>query len=154
MTPARIEYVDQWRPRELEPVRIGVIESPDSLERTTADLAREFPAGQMKFNPIYAPNYAVHVVECFAPPVNKWYGITQVARQIGISARQIVAIGDDVNDLEMIRGAGLGVAMANAIEKIKAAARWHAPSQDHAGVAATIEALLPGDLDPLAQINP
>ena len=59
---------------------------------------------------------------------------------------QIVAIGDDINDLEMVREAGLGVAMGNAIESIRATAKWHAPTQDQCGVAATIEAILSGDL--------
>ena len=84
------------------------------------------------------------MVECFAAPVNKWYGISQVARQFGIPREQIVTIGDDVNDYEMILEAGLGVAMGNAIDRIKRVARWHAPTQDQCGVAATIDALLSG----------
>src|SRR5690606_25612704 len=92
----------------------------------------------------YAPNYGLHVIECFAPPVNKWYGISQVAARLQIEPEQIVAIGDDVNDFEMIREAGLGVAMGNAIERIKAVARWQAPAQDDGGVAATIDAILSG----------
>lgn len=144
LAPAEIQRVDDWRPRGFAPVRVGIIDSPDHIQTTTAELDQAFPPAQMKYNPIYAPNYQLHVVECFAPPVNKWYGITQVARQMNIPREQIVAIGDDVNDIEMIREAGLGVAMGNAREIIKTLAAWHAPTQDQCGVAATIDAILSG----------
>ena len=42
----------------------------------------------------------------------------------------------------MIRQAGLGIAMGNAIEAIKAAAQWQVPTNDACGVAAAIEAML------------
>ena len=83
-------------------------------------------------------------MECFAPGVNKWQGIMQVAGPMGITGSQVVAIGDDINDLEMIRNAGLGVAMGNAIAPIKAAARWQAPSNDECGMAEAINRLLNG----------
>ena len=45
-------------------------------------------------------------------------------------------MGDDVNDMPMIRGAGLGVAMGNALPVVKAAAARMAPSQDEDGLVA------------------
>jgi hypothetical protein len=54
--------------------------------------------------------------------VSKWDALERWARQEGIAAEAIMAVGDDENDLEMIRYAGLGVAMGNATETVKAAA--------------------------------
>ena len=45
---------------------------------------------------------SVEVLEVFDPAVNKWEGILHVARHHGIEPEQIIAIGDDVNDLPMI----------------------------------------------------
>ena len=47
---------------------------------------------------------------------------------------EVVAIGDATNDLEMIRGAGLSFAMANADPEVKRAATRVTRSNDHAGV--------------------
>ena len=48
-------------------------------------------------------------------------------------------MGDDLNDLAMIEGAGLGVAMANAVEPVRRAADWVTADKDHDGVAEAIE---------------
>jgi len=142
LSPTKMKEIDQWQPGEHLPLRIGVIEDPAHIENTLNQLRNDFPAEELKSNAIYAPNYGLHVVECFAPQVNKWHGIMQVAQQRGIEGSQIVAIGDDINDLEMIRHAGLGVAMGNAIEPIKQAAGLHVPTNDQDGVAGAVETIL------------
>ena len=149
MSPTTVQRCDGWTPTQVAPVRIGVIDDPAHIKETVAGLNREFSAGEIKFNPIYAPNYDLHVVECFAPQVNKWYGIQQVAGAMKIDASQVVAIGDDVNDMEMIEHAGLSVAMGNAIEPIKQMADVVAPTNDEAGVAVTINAILDGQWNAL-----
>ena len=50
----------------------------------------------------------------------------------------MLAFGDGTNDLDMIRTAGIGVAMGNGAEEVKAAADWIAPSNEERGVAAGI----------------
>jgi hydroxymethylpyrimidine pyrophosphatase-like HAD family hydrolase len=88
----------------------------------------------------------MQVVECFAPQVNKWYGISLLADDMDICPSQVVAVGDDVNDLEMIRQAGVGVAMGNATAAVTAVARWQAPPNDEGGLAAVVEAMGDGTL--------
>lgn len=146
MSPTKAQEIDHWQPGKYEPIRIGVIEDPQHIQKTLSSLRQTFPPNELKCNAIYAPNYGLHVVECFSPQVNKWHGISQVAKQMGIDGSQIVAIGDDVNDLEMIRHAGLGVAMGNAIEPIKAAANLHVPTNDQCGVAAAVEKILNNEI--------
>ncbi|MHC4441408.1 MAG: HAD family hydrolase [Planctomycetota bacterium] len=142
MSPTRAQEIDHWQPSRHEPIRLGVIEDPQHIDRTLVALQEEFPPDELKCNAIYAPNYGLHVVECFSPQVSKWYGISQVAQQMGIGDDQIIAIGDDVNDLEMIQHAGLAVAMGNAIEPVKAAAHLHVPTNDQVGVAVAVEKIL------------
>jgi hydroxymethylpyrimidine pyrophosphatase-like HAD family hydrolase len=93
---------------------------------------------------LFAPNYGLHVMEIFAPGVDKWTGIRQMMADWRLTAEQVAAIGDDINDLELVREAGLGVAMANAIEAVKAVADVHTGSHDEDGVAQFIDRLLDG----------
>ncbi len=83
----------------------------------------------------------VEVLECFDPAVNKWEGIRQVARHHGIDESQVVAVGDDWNDLAMIRHAGLGVAMGNARPQIKAIAQRVIGPNHEEGLAVFLEEL-------------
>ncbi len=61
---------------------------------------------------------------------------------VGIEPGQVCAVGDDVNDIPMIRAAGLGVAMGNALPEVKAAADRVAPTQDDDGLVRVVEWLL------------
>ncbi len=68
------------------------------------------------------PGPSIDVMEMFDPAVNKWQGILLVAERHGVAPHQIIAIGDDVNDVAMLKGAGLGVAMGNAKPAVQAMA--------------------------------
>ena len=70
---------------------------------------------------------------------NKGEALSALAEHLGISIEQTVAFGDGLNDLSMIRKAGIGIAMKNGVEETKAAADWMAPSCDEDGVALGIE---------------
>jgi len=152
VSPMRVERVASWSydTFALAPVRIGIIESPAHIAETTRKLADSFSGDELKFNSIYAANYGLHVVECFEPTVNKWQGIRRVAERLQIRLSEVVAVGDDVNDFEMISQAGLGVATANANERIKAVAHEIVPSNDDGGVAVLVDRLLMGKTVPSA----
>ena len=65
-----------------------------------------------------------------------------MVEQWGATLDNVVAFGDDTNDIEMVRQSGLGVAMTNAVAEVKAVARRHAPTNDEDGVACVLEELL------------
>jgi 5-amino-6-(5-phospho-D-ribitylamino)uracil phosphatase len=84
----------------------------------------------------------VSVIEVFDPSVSKWEGILHVARRHSIQPREIIAIGDGLNDLTMVSNAGLGVAMGNAHpDLLKCAARIIGRNRDD-GLAVFLEELL------------
>ncbi len=70
--------------------------------------------------------------------VTKAAGIREVCRLLEIDLSQVVAVGDSMNDIDMIRAAGLGVAMGNAQDAVKAAADLVTASNDRDGVAQVI----------------
>lgn len=68
--------------------------------------------------------------------------IAHLLDQRGLSFASVAAIGDDVNDIEMLRCAGVGIAVDNALDEVKAAADWVTADANADGVAAAIERLL------------
>jgi 5-amino-6-(5-phospho-D-ribitylamino)uracil phosphatase len=74
--------------------------------------------------------------------VSKSDAIRRVAETLDGTLADVMAFGDDTNDIEMIRDSGIGVAMANAVDPVKAVADHITLSNDDDGVAATIEDLL------------
>jgi hypothetical protein len=73
-----------------------------------------------------------------AAGVSKASALRWLAAERGIAPAQVMAIGDDLNDVEMLQWAGLGVAMGNAIEEARAAADVHTVSNAEDGVALAI----------------
>jgi len=72
----------------------------------------------------------------------KWAAIQDVSAHFGIPATQAVAFGDDYNDITMLQGCGIGVAVANALDEVKAAANYICDTNDNDGVAKWLEANL------------
>lgn len=99
-------------------------------------------ANQVSVHVLRSPRYLGFMCELAPQGVTKWSGIRHLARQWGISAHEICAVGDDVNDIPMIREAGLGIAMGNALDVVKQAADRVAPSHDEDGLAQVVEWLL------------
>lgn len=77
-------------------------------------------------------------VEINSANANKGYALQTLAAKLELSLSQTMAIGDGLNDLSMIRTAGIGIAMENACPAVKAAANVHTTSCDADGVAAAI----------------
>ena len=82
-------------------------------------------------------------IEVNALGVNKGIGLLKLGELLGIKREEIMACGDGMNDLEMIREAGLGVAMANAVQEVKDAADFVTDSNEKDGVAKAIEMFAP-----------
>ena len=69
----------------------------------------------------------------------KWHAIAATAKHLCICASEIVAFGDDVNDINMVKNCGTGVAMTNAIDEVKGVAQFLTKDNDSDGVAIWLE---------------
>ena len=82
-------------------------------------------------------------VDIMTENISKWGGLTELLALLKISADRVIAAGDYNNDLPMIRGAGIGVAVANALPEVKAAADYITQNDcDHDAVAEIVEKYL------------
>ena len=111
---------------------------PEQREDVSALLAVLPPTMRALITPKF------QMVQLCAGTADKASALAILLTQWGRTFADVVAIGDDVNDVELVHAAGLGVAVANAIPEVKAAADWIAPSNDEGGVAWTISRLLTG----------
>nr|WP_243465552.1 HAD-IIB family hydrolase [Oenococcus oeni] len=68
--------------------------------------------------------------------VNKSFGLGQLIKHFGWTFDNVMAFGDEENDLPMIKSAGIGVAMGNAIKEVKEAAQAVTKLNTEDGVAA------------------
>ncbi|EGQ7948414.1 Cof-type HAD-IIB family hydrolase [Vibrio parahaemolyticus] len=78
-------------------------------------------------------------LEFLNPASNKGIGVAAIAEYLGIQPEEVICMGDAENDHHMLQYAGLGIAMANAMEETKKIADYITESNDDHGVAKAIE---------------
>ena len=74
-----------------------------------------------------------------AKGVGKSEGLRLLCRHFGVAPEEVVAIGDDDNDIDMLGAAGVGVAMGNAKGHVKAVADYITETNDNNGAALALE---------------
>jgi hypothetical protein len=126
-------------------IRVGICARVEEVAVLKQDLLERFGDRVVMHN-LMVPAYGVEVLEVFDPAVNKWQGILHIAAKHGVDPKQIVAIGDDVNDIPMIRNAGLGVAMGNARPEVQAIAKRVIGTNAEEGLAAFLDELVAAHL--------
>lgn len=89
-----------------------------------------------------SPRYTGWMCELIRYDANKWSAVLHLAELWGIDPEEICAIGDDMNDIPMLQGAGLGVAMGHAPEPVLQAADHITADHDKDGLACLIDDLL------------
>ncbi len=84
-------------------------------------------------------NYGSAEIALMNPGCSKASGVKVLAEHLGIGLAQVMALGDNNNDIEMLRSVGWGVAMGHAPDPVKAAARAITVSNREDGAARAIE---------------
>ena len=110
-------------------------------EEAVNEISQRFlPAfdGRAKFSLNRPPLYP-HYVILTHPDADKASALEMVCRELDIPLNDVMAIGDSESDLEMLRLAGLGIAVNNSPDEVKRAALHVAPANDDDGVAWAIE---------------
>ena len=93
-------------------------------------------------------------LEFVAPGVSKGAALRWLARRLRIELRDVLAIGDQLNDLEMVAEVGFGVAMPHGPAELLAVARLVAPPFDEDGAAQVLEAYVLGGRARLTRVGP
>ena len=84
--------------------------------------------------------YAIHLQ---APGINKGTALVELAREMGLTPADFLAIGDSLNDIQMLKTAGIGITVANAHPDIKAVAQYIAGKEYGDGFMEAIEKYYP-----------
>ncbi len=115
-----------------------------ALRRATARLARAglaiYHHGPFELLPAL-PRWVANV---HAPGTSKASGVAVLARRLGLTLADVLAVGDGENDLPLLRAAGLGVAMGNAPEHVRAQADAVVRGHDEDGVVEALERFVLG----------
>lgn len=104
--------------------------------RLTEDLKRELGDG-LRFHPGVLPGRGVSSGEISAASTSKASPFPALTHRFGVSPARVMAVGDEVNDLEMLRVAGLGVAMGDSPADVKEVADQVTSGSVERGVAET-----------------
>lgn len=133
MSRKRIDNLRDWLLAWKKPVEKFTVffADPEARLQAMADMGRDPDLAVTSSIP---NNMELNSASC-----NKGDALLSLGRMLGISPSQIMACGDGVNDLDMVRMAGFGVAMDNGMDQVKEAADFITKSCDEEGVAYAIE---------------
>jgi Cof subfamily protein (haloacid dehalogenase superfamily) len=121
---------------ERPPTKLVVIGDPHALDALEARMKARFDGR------LYISKSLPYFLEFAAPDVTKAAGLDFLAQRLGFGRENTVAFGDGENDVELVEWAGFGVAVANAHDRVLAAADLVCPRVEEEGVAQVIEAFL------------
>jgi Cof subfamily protein (haloacid dehalogenase superfamily) len=117
----------------VEPVtKLMLLAAPATLDELEPALRRAaMPVSVIRGDP--------DLIQLMDASADKGAALRRVAEHYGVTPDEVMAIGDAVNDVPMLRAAGVAVAMDNAHPDVKAVADWVAPSNNDHGVHAALE---------------
>jgi Cof subfamily protein (haloacid dehalogenase superfamily) len=116
-----------------DPAKLLVVGRPEDLPAVRRAIAAT--AGEAVTEVYSQPDY----LEILPPGVSKGVALPRLAAAVGVSIAQVVAVGDNYNDVTMLRAAGLGIAVEGAPAEVLAAAAATCPPPEREGVRVVIE---------------
>lgn len=135
----KLRYVPSFFDLEKEPTSVLVMGPRDALNPVLQESQR---LHGYRFDYVLIPWFDdVWQLQYLPRHTSKGSGVLAVAAQLGIQPHEIISFGDSCNDLEMIESSGLGIAMGNAVDELKQAAKFVTLSHDQDGVAIALELL-------------
>lgn len=127
--------------RQHEATEIMVVAAQEELLlETEAEIRSRFGSQ------LHITSYRNRFLEIMHRDATKGKALEVLSRHYGIERREVMAIGDSLNDLSMVEWAGIGVAMGNAEPEVKEAADFVTLSNDEEGVAEAIRRFVLQDL--------
>ncbi len=140
------QYLEQVIPLEKaltqDPIQVLFAGSVEAIRNIERQLRQARVAGEVSIALAEYPPRDLSLLDVLERDCNKGTALAHWAGQRGIAAGEIMAIGDNWNDREMLEFAGLPVLMANSSEELKRNGWAVTGSNDEDGVAAAIEKYL------------
>ena len=148
----RVDTIDDLKKLGFDHVlRVGAVERGDVLAPVCAAMREQFHGqATMQSWSAVTSNAAIgsetHLLEMYCVNTDKWTMIQRLRDRHGLSNDQVFAIGDGLNDLIMVREAGVGIAMQNAHAELRPLAKHIAPHHHEDGFAHVVEQILSGSI--------
>ncbi len=116
----------------------GVMGNEEQLREFTTKIEAWYPGA---YDYIVVPwgNSDAFYSEVTLSKIDKWYGLSQLANLFGIEARNICAVGDQINDIPMLKEVSHGVAMGNAVKALHVHAKFVCGKNDEDGILEVID---------------
>ena len=134
MTCTQVENLAEFL--SFAPVKILMSVRPEHLKEIQEQIAAFLP------EELSVVQTAPFYLEIIPRSINKGQGIREICRVLDMTIGEVIAFGDAENDIPMLKEAGIGVAMGNAGDAVKAAADHVTLSNNEDGIAAALEQLL------------
>jgi len=139
-------YIDRAVPLEsaltTDPIQAMFCGSVARMQQAQARLAQGGMAGEITVMKTEYIARDLTIVDILNFGCSKGHALERWTRHRGIDRNQVMAIGDNYNDVEMLEFAGLPVIMGNACPELKQCGWTETTSNDQGGVAAAVEQLL------------
>lgn len=139
LTLTPVNYEDF--PEDMRFGRFLILGSKASIKKVLANMPKEVSENY------YAVQTAPFLIEVMNKTANKGHAVRQMAARLGISADEIMSIGNEKNDIPMLEQTGFPVAMANSVPELKAHAKFITKSNRQSGVGYAIERLIDNGLE-------
>ncbi len=117
----------------------GQLLAADAEQKRRADLITAEMTELCKMSWSLDPTNGIYFGNAISRHVSKGHALNDIIDYLGITAEQVMAIGDSFNDLAIFEVAGTKIAMGHAPASLKELADWVAPTVEEDGVAAAIE---------------
>ena len=114
-------------------IKIMLIDEEEILNKAIEKLPKEI---YENYNVVKSTPYFLEIINKNG---NKGQGLKALAKHLNVKKEEIIAVGDAGNDLEMIKYAGLGVAMGNATDDVIEVANYKTTSNNEDGIAKIVE---------------
>lgn len=131
MMPLRYRSIDEMD-HNIEISKVMFIDEPDLLAKRMPDIPESY---YQRFEIVLSTPY---FLEFLNPEASKGNALKHLANLLHIHQDEVMAVGDNLNDLSMIQYAGMGIAMGNAAQPTKDAAQHVTKTNDEHGVAYAI----------------
>ena len=124
-------------PQQMDPAltfpKVMMVDKPERLDQAVSQIPDEI---RSRYTIMKSAPYSLEILD---KRVNKGEGVKVLAEKLGIARENVMTLGDQENDIAMLEYAGLGVAMGNAIDSVKAISQFVTKSNREDGVAYAVE---------------